>query len=344
MKHAIPTLLLAACASLAWAGEAPNGTTFEHKVLSVDGPNLVRIQFCGLPVQISLAGISYKTPQWEEKGLAYLKSTLRPGQTVRIDTDFSTVPQDTFPAPAFILAGGKNCNVELVRQGIAVTDARSKQHGKALQTAMMEATKRKAGFWGVKPTTTTVAAKRPPKPARPTRPVTTAKVKPTAPKPVKAPPGYSGVVVADLNGGEYFYPGSRLARTIRPGARIEYKSPDAAERANPRPKRPNPYDFPDLFDKWKTKQLADKKITLPAPDKAVADSRQALKEATTLMQEGYKNRSKFNTNLKKAEKILAAQLQIMEPLAEARPNDPAVQKVAESLAMQLYQARKNQSL
>jgi len=339
MRHSITALLLVGMASIVLGGDAPDGTTFEHKVLSVDGPNLIRIQYCGLPVQLSLAGISYKTPQWEEKGLAYLKQTLRPGQTVRIDTDFSTVAKDTFPAPAFIVASGKNCNIELVRQGYAVTDARSKQHGKALQTAMMEATQRKAGFWGGKPTTatTSVAATRPPKPATPV-----ARPKPAAPR--KPPPNYSGVVVADLTGGEYFYPGSRLARTIRRGARIEYKDPAAAERANPRPKRPNPYDFPDLFDKWKAKQLAAKKITLPPPEKAVAESRQAIQEASKIMQEGYRDRSKFNVNLKKAEKILAAQLQIMEPLAEARPNDKAVQKVAETLAMQLYQARKNQSL
>jgi hypothetical protein len=323
------------------AGEAPSGTSFEHKVIAIDGPGLIRINYCGLPVQVALAGVSYKAPEWEQKGLDYLKQALRPGQIIRLDLDLASAPENAFPAPAYILSEGKNCNVELVRQGIAVTDARSKQYGQTLQTAMMQATERKAGFWGAKPVTSTTVASAPTKPATPTA---VASVKPAEPQERKAPPGYNGVVVADLNGGEYFYPQSKLAQTIRSGARIEYTNPQAAERANPRPKRPNPYDFPDLFEKWQAQQLAQQKITLPDPAKAVVVAQQTLKDAMNLMQEGYKDRSKFQQNLKQAEKLLAAQLQLVEPLAETRPNDNAVQKVAEELAMQLYQARKNQSL
>lgn len=341
MKKLTCLLSLVGLMAAGWAGDAPNGTAFEHKVLAVDGPNLIRISYCGLPVQVSLAGVNYKAPEWEQKGLDYLKQTLRPGQMVRLDLDAASAPENLFPAPAYLLADGKNCSVELVRQGIAVTDARSKQYGQTLQTAMMDATTRKAGFWGAKAAAPVGVAS---VPARPVTPVAVASVKPVEPREEKAPAGYSGMVVADLNGGEYFYPQSRLARTIRSGARIEYSNPQAAERANPRPKRPNPYDFPDLFEKWQAQQLAQQKITLPDPAKAVSDAQQTLKDAVSLMQEGYKDRSKFNTNLKQAEKLLAAQLQLVEPLAEARPNDNAVQKVAEELAMQLYQARKNQSL
>lgn len=341
MKKLTFLLLLAGMSSAVWAGEAPNGTTFEHKVLAVDGPNLIRINYCGLPVQVSLAGVSYKAPEWEQKGLEYLKQTLRPGQVIRLDLDLASAPANAFPAPAYIQSEGKNCSVELVRKGLAVTDARSKQYGQMLQTAMMQATDGKVGFWGAK---ASVPAKVAGTPATPATPTATAIVRPPEPQDQKAPSGYTGVVVADLNGGEYFYPQSRLAQTIRPGARIEYSSPQAAERAHPRSKRPNPYDFPDLFAQWKGQQLAQQKVTLPDPGKAVSEAQQVLEEAMSLMQEGYKDRSKFNTNLKQAENILAAQLELVEPLAEARPNDKAVQKVAEELAMQLYQSRKNQSL
>ena len=42
------------------AAEEPDGTTFSHSVLAVDGADMVRIKFCGVPLQVKLANLQFK--------------------------------------------------------------------------------------------------------------------------------------------------------------------------------------------------------------------------------------------------------------------------------------------
>src|SRR5207253_194260 len=94
-----------------------------------------------------------------------------------------------------------------------------------------------------------------------------------------APAGYDGSVVADLSSKEYHYPASRFAKNIRAAARIEYKSPDEAERAG---KIPSPFSFPD-----RAKALAEKQSASSGGggQKTVESARKAYDEALLLMQE-----------------------------------------------------------
>src|SRR5579862_7555515 len=74
---------LVATASLL-ANEAPDGTTFTHAVLSVDGPDMVRIRFCGVPITVRLANVKTKGGDVEAQELKYLRDTLKAGTQVRI--------------------------------------------------------------------------------------------------------------------------------------------------------------------------------------------------------------------------------------------------------------------
>jgi hypothetical protein len=250
------------------------------------------------------------------------------------------------PPPAHVFCGDKYLNAELVRQGFALTDASSPKHGAALQQAMLEATRRKAGLWSDE---AMAAEKKPPPPATIAEPPRTqpAPVPPPPPPPPPerdvAPPGYQGMVVADMSSDEYHYPQSRFAKTIRAAARVEYRSPEEAERAKPKPKRPNPASFPDRYQSWLAK---NQPVKVPAGslEKQMAEARKTYDEALVILREGYQDRSRLNQNLKRAEQLLDAQMRCLEPLAEARPNDAALQRLAEEMNMQLYQCRKAQSI
>ena len=151
------------------------------------------------------------------------------------------------------------------------------------------------------------------------------------------------MVVADLSSKEYHYPGSRYASNIRAGARIEYKSPDEAERAG---KLPSPFSFPD-----RTKALAEKAGAHGAAGssaKAVENARKALAEALSYMQEARRvsktNNAAANSNWQNAAKLLTEQLDRLIPVADSDPDDRELQKLTEELATSLYSCKKYQSL
>jgi hypothetical protein len=158
-----------------------------------------------------------------------------------------------------------------------------------------------------------------------------------------APPGYLGMVVADLSSKEYHYPGGRYASSIRAGARIEYKSPEEAERAG---KIPSPFSFPD-----RAKALAEKGGAhgAGASGSKVADNaKKALTEALNYMQEARRvsknNNALANENWQKAARLLTETLDRLIPVADADPNNRELQKLTEDLATNLYSCKKNQSL
>jgi len=344
------------------AGDGPDGTQFTHHVIAVDGPDLVRIRYCGVPVQVRLANLQLRAGAAEGECLKYLKDALRSGTLVKIELE-PELAGDTAPPPAQVFAGATHVNLEMVKRGLAVSDARSKKFGSVLQTAQLDAMNKKAGVWGTVEKIEPVAAAGegtagvppalrstavPPVPAaaaKPAPPGAASQLAPGAAPPASeiAPLGYLGMVVADLSSREYHYPGSRYASSIRAGARIEYKSPEEAERAG---KVPSPFSFPD-----RAKALAEKAGAhggAAGGGKASDNAKKALAEALNYMQEARRvsqaNNALANENWQKAARLLTENLDRLIPVADADPNNRELQKLTEDLATNLYSCKKNQSL
>lgn len=332
----LPVVLLA---GLALAAEGPDGSTFEHPVLGVDGPRHIRVRFCGLPVKVQLADLQFKGEYSEKEAEALLKSTLGSGSTVKLVLD-AEKPGDGSALPqAHVFKGSTHVNLELVKRGFAISDGGNKKFASVLQKAQMEAMSKKAGLWGKE---TAVAAAETKPAAKPETPAAT----PPPPSAVAlevAPADYAGPVVADLQGKEYHLPGSRYAKSIRVGARIEYPSPTAAEKAG---KLPSPFSFPDRSKAQQAQAVASKGSA--APDQVVKDAQAALKDALVAMQEARKfhgtDHKKANANWQKAAKILADNLDRLTPVADANPNNQDLQKLTEEMSMNLYSCNKYQSL
>jgi len=320
------------------AAEAPDGTQFNHPVLSVDGPDLVRIKFCGLPIQVRLATVQLRGEASEKNSLEYLKGALKPGNNVKIELEPDAPVENLLQPKVHVFSGSTHLNVEVVKRGLAVSDGRSQKYGSALQAAQGDAMSKKVGVWASGAAVASAPA------------VTATASKPAAATPAAAaeletaPPGYGGVVVADLNSKEYHFPGSRFAKSIRSGARIEYKSPEDAERAG---KAPSPFSFPE-----RAKALVAK-VTAAAsgsssPDKIVEDSKKALAEALGYMNEARKlsrtDASGANVWWKKAGKLLSEWLDKLTPIADASPDNKDIQKLTEDMSMNLYSCNKYQSL
>jgi hypothetical protein len=321
------------------AADAPDGTTFTHAVLSVDGPDLVRIRFCGVPITIRLANVKTKGGDSETQELKYLRETLKPGAQIRIELEPELIGDGVVPPPAHVFSGNTHVNIEVLKRGLAITDGRSKNYVAKIQNAQADAMSNKLGLWAAGAAGPALAStSAPPKTAKPTDDV--------------APADYNGPVVADLNGKEYHLPGSRFATGIRAGAKIEYKSIEEAERAG---KVPSPFSFPDRAKANAEKVVAAQKAKAPTGSAApqsgaevVESSRKALTEALVFMNEARRvshNDSKgANENWKKAAKLLNDSLDRLTPVADANPNDVAIQKLAEDMTMNLYSCNKYQSL
>jgi hypothetical protein len=348
MKRPIFLLFCAAlfCVPLAVAGDAPDGTTFSHQVIAVDGPDLVRIRFCGVPMQVRLANVKLKGPQADAECAKYLKDVLKSGTVVRIELE-PELDGEAAPCPAQMFVGTTHVNAEIVKRGLAVSDGRSRKFGGVIQAAQLDAMTRKLGVWAeAEKTPPVVAAAKPvtaPPEARQAAPAAAA----TQAVIDTAPLGYSGPVVADLSSKEYHFPASRYARNIRPGARIEYKSPDEAERAG---KTASPFSFPD---RAKTIAAATDKggtgaAAAGSPAKVVEAARKAMEEALSYMQEARRvsrtNNAAANENWKKAAKLLTEHLDRVIPVADADPNNRDIQKLTEDMSMNLYSCKKYQSL
>ena len=323
------------------ASDEPDGTTATHAVLSVDGPDLLRIRYCGIPMQVRLATIKTKGGDAEAQELKFLRDTLKPGSQVRVELEPEGAEGET-PAPVQVFSGNTHINLEILKRGLAISDGRSKNFSQKFQTAQMDAMSNKVGVWA-------------PGSGAATAPTTA----PAAVKTVEmdiAPPDYSGPVVADLNSKEYHLPGSRFAKSIRPAAKIEYKSPEEAERAG---KAPSPFSFPERSKSFAEK-VAAKQTPRPAGGVAMqsaapqstADvveySKKTLADALTIMGDARKlslNDGKgANANWKKAAKMLNEGLDRLTPVADANPNDADIQRLAEDMTMNLYSCNKYQSL
>lgn len=320
----------------ACAADAPDGTTFEQTVIGVDGPNTVRLKFCGMPVKVQLANLQFKGGEATEKlAAAYLKDALPAGTKVKLvmeegkEGDGSTLPL------AHLFKGTTNLNVEMVKRGLAISDGGSQKFAQGMQTAQMEAMTKKAGLWAEE---TQVASKPPEVKPTPANPATPATVELEV-----APADYKGPVVADLQGKEYHLPGSRYAKSIRQGARIEYPNPEAAERAG---KTPSPFSFPDRAKATAAKVVAAKGGQ--SQEQVVKDAQDTLKMALTEMQEARKyhgtDHKRANASWQKAAKMLADSLDRLTPVADANPNNETIQKLAEEMSMNLYSCNKYQSL
>jgi endonuclease YncB( thermonuclease family) len=328
-----------------FCADAPDGTVYEHKVLGVDQADAVRIRYCGAPLQVRLANISYKGEQSQADALRYLRESLK-GKAVRIELEADQNGDDALAPMAQVFVGGSHVNIELVKRGLALSDARSKKYGSNLQTAQMEATTKRLGIWASAPVVAVAPAKAKDPVgefiAVPDRKVDAAKV---VPPPVVdlAPREYTGPVVADLNGREYHFPMSRYAQNIRPGARIEYKSPAEAERAG---KAPSPFSFPERANEFAAKM--QKASGAAKAEDVVGAAKTAYSEALTYMQEARKlsrtDTKAANVNWKKAAKILAEHIDKVTPIADSRPSDKDLQKLTEEMSMSLYSCNKYQSL
>ena len=320
----------------AYAADAPDGTTFEHPVLGVDGPGVVRIKFCGMPVKVQLADVQLKGEYSEKQSEAYLKEALASGAKVTLVMEQGKEGDGRGLPQAHVFKAGQHVNLEMVKRGLAVSDGGSKRFGAAMQKAQMDAMTQKAGMWSR-------AAEVAVKPPTPKPPDTPQPAKPEEPAQEVAAENYSGPVVADLQAKEYHLPGSRYAKGIRAGARIEYPTPEAAERAG---KTPSPFSFPERSKAAQAQHTASKGGASKAD--VVKDSRAALQEALGFMQEARKahgtDHKKANANWQKAAKILAESIDRLTPVADAHPNDNEIQRLAEEMSMNLYSCNKYQSL
>jgi endonuclease YncB( thermonuclease family) len=333
--------------ALALAAEEPDGTAFQHSVISVDGVDTVRIRYCGVPLQVKLANLQFKAGEAEKEASKYLKDVLRSGASVKIELEPDLNTDSPTPPVAQVFAGSTHINLELVKRGLALSDGRSKKFAAALQTAQMDAMSKKLGVWGAEQKEPAVAALTPKSELKPPvivsslpPPVSNATIS-AAPLPAQdqAPASYDGPVVADLSSKEYHFPQSRYAKSIRAAARIEYKSPAEAERAG---KVPNPFSFPD-----RAKSIAEKQGT-GGGQRAISDAKKAFEDAVAFMSEARKlsktNNAAANENWKKAAKLLGEHLDRIIPLADADPDNRDLQKLTEDMSMNLYSCKKYQSL
>jgi hypothetical protein len=338
--NVVLTLCLLSCASFLKAADEPDGTAFSHSVLSIDSADMVRIKYCGMPLQVKLANIQFKGTESEKEGLKYLKEMLKAGTQVKIELEPDLNMDSPAPPLAQVFAGSTHINLEMVKQGAAISDGRSKKYGSQMQASQMDAMTKKVGLWSggeavLVPPNRPVA---PPANTQPPEAVATAPVLPET-----APPSYSSAVVADLSSKEYHYPGSRYAKNIRAAARIEYKSPEEAERAG---KQPSPFSFPDRAKEFAAKQST--KSGAMSNDKIIEEAKKAYAEAAQYMQEARKvsktNNAAANENWKKASKILTEQIDRVLPIADQDPNNRELQKLCEDMSMNLYSCKKYQSL
>ncbi|MCW8133225.1 MAG: thermonuclease family protein [Planctomycetota bacterium] len=324
------------------AADAPDGTTFDQTVIAVDGPGQVRIKFCGMPVKVQLANLQFKGGEpTEQKAQAFLKETLPAGTKIKLVMESGKEGDGTGLPQAHLFKGTSHVNLEMVKRGFAISDGGSQKYAQGMQTAQMDAMTKKAGLWAQD---VQVASKPEPKPeSKPETRPTAPEARPAAPEMDVAPADYAGAVVADLQGKEYHLPGSRYAKSIRQGARIEYPNPEAAERAG---KSPSPFSFPDRAKAAAAKVAAAKGGQ--TPDQIVQESQNALKDALTAMQEARKfhgtDHKRANSNWQKAAKILGESLDKLTPVADANPNNATIQKLAEEMSMNLYSCNKYQSL
>ncbi|HYG76208.1 MAG TPA: hypothetical protein VEK08_14480 [Planctomycetota bacterium] len=338
--------------SLLHGADAPDGTTFQHSVLSVDGHDSVRIRFCGVPLQLKLANLQFKGAESEKASLKYLKETLKPGTSVKFELEPDSNTDSPVPPQAQLFAGTMHVNLEMVKKGVAVSDGRSKKFGSAMQTAQLDAMTRKAGIWASSDVAVAPTPK-PPPPANVTTPKDTPPVTFLPPTPSEAsaqaaatqdvaPDNYSGAVVADLSSKEYHYPASRYAKSIRTAAKIEYRNPEEAERAG---KIPSPFSFPA-----RAKALSEKSSAASGggSQKVIEAARKAHEEALTYMSEARKlsktNNAAANENWKKAAKLLSEHLDRVIPISDSDPNNRDLQKLSEDMSMNLYSCKKYQSL
>jgi hypothetical protein len=315
----------------------------------VDSSDTVRIKFCGVPLQVKLANLQFKGAESEKTSLSYLKETLKPGTSVKIELEPDVNTDSPAPPLAQLFAGTTHVNLEMVKRGLAVSDGRSKKFGSAMQTAQMDAMSQKRGIWAADTTVAVAPPKTEPKfvsPEKTETPHVAARPEATAAAAAQdtAPAGYDGSVVADLSSKEYHYPASRFAKNIRAAARIEYRSPEEAERAG---KVPSPFSFPDRAKSLAERQQAQSGTPGGGP-KTIEAAKKAYDEALALMQEARKqsksNNAAANDAWRKAAKLLGEHLDRVIPIADADPNNRDLQKLTEDMSMSLYSCKKYQSL
>jgi hypothetical protein len=317
------------------AADEPDGTAFTHTVLSVDGPDLIRIRYCGVPMQVRVANVLYKGKDSEAASAKYLKESLKPGSQVRIELE-TELGGDSVPPASQVFSGNTHLNLDLIKRGLAISDGRSRKFSDAFQSAQTDAMNQKQGIWA-----NNAATPAPPAHQEPVKTAEPAKVEDMD----AAPKDYNGPVVADLNSKEYQLPGSRFAKSIRPGARIEYKSPEEAERAG---KMPSPFSFPERAKALADKHAASQPSSGGSSEQVVDGARKSLTEALQFMSEARRlsrtDGRGANDNWKKAAKILSESIDRLTPVADANPTNVTIQKLAEEMTMNLYSCNKYQSL
>jgi endonuclease YncB( thermonuclease family) len=338
MRQSVTLLVFAAIlpSLLALGAESPDGTQHQHTVIGIDGPDALRIRYCGIPIPVRLANVQLKGAESEKLCRQYLNSVAGAGAKVKLEVEPAQLGDGTAPARVQVFAGSTHINLEMIKRGFALSDGRSEKYVVALQAAQQDAMSRKIGIWAAdKQTVAAVAKPIPP-------------VKPEVPKeklPEVAPAEYSGIVVADLSSKEYHFPGSRYAQNIRAGARIEYKTPEEAERAG---KVPSPFSFPDRAKAME--EVAAQKVagTSASSGNIVEQSRtnyaDALKFMQAARQASRNDNATANLNWKKAAKLISDSLDRLTPIADANPNDKELQKLTEEMSMSLYSCNKYQSL
>ena len=326
------SLLVTGAGQSLWAENYP--------VKSVVKDDQVVVDYAGLPVTVHLANLEFPSG-YEAPALSELSKLLQ-GQQVKV----THVPEEGMdnnglPYCYIALNGGMNINQMLVKKGWAKYNAGvnpPKSFHQLMQLAQSTAQQDKVGLWADAAGTDVASNK-----------ATNVPAKPAVKALDVAPADYSGPVVADLTSKEYVLPGSRYAQSIRPAAKIEYKSFEEAERAG---KTPSPFCFPDRSKQFAAKAMASASpgnSGPPAsPEKVVADSKKALEDAIKLIQlarELSRNDNKGATaNFKKAGKILSDALDRLTPVADASPNDQSIQSLAEEMSMNLYSCNKYQTL
>lgn len=346
------TLLIAMLLMGAVGLRAQDGPEAEHKILGADQPDQVRIRYHGVPMLVKFANLSFKGEQNQVDALRYLRDTLKPGKTVRIELEPELNGDDALAPQAQVFSGTTHINLEMVKRGLAISDVRSKKYATGFQAAQQEASTKKLGLWASSgPAVAVAQPKTTPAPATPATPAETVVIpeaKPVAaaiPPPVidLAPKDYTGPVVADLNGKEYHFPMSRYAQSIRAGARIEYKSPSEAERAG---KTPSPFSFPERASAVAAKAQQSKGGG--SPEQVLGEAKKAYTEALTYMQEARKlsrnDTPSANKNWKLAAKLISEHLDRVTPIADANPSNRDLQKLTEDMSMSLYSCNKYQSL
>jgi hypothetical protein len=333
------------CAAILWVGMVGSAFAAGHQVMSVEGPGAVRVRYFGAPVVIKLANIGFKGDQNQVNALRYLKDTLKPGSDVAVVLEPELNGNDVTVPVGQIFLDATHINLEMVKRGIAVFNNPKTKYAADFEAAQTDAKNAKIGVWaGDAPAA--IVTDLPPAPLDATNVSARAE---TASRPIPppvidlAPADYTGPVVADLNGKEYFFPMSRYAQNIRDGARIEYKNPADAERAG---KAPSPFSFPERAREYAAKIAQSKGGATPA--ETVAAARKAYGEAQSYMKEA-RAQSRSTPELagptwKKAAILIAKHLDNVMPISDSNPSDVELQKLTEEMSMSLYACNKYMSL